>query len=113
MGAACAATLALGLAAPAAAQSNEVVVVTTGGAYGALLDKLFFKPFTAETGITVRQVSASTSEAWAKLAAMEKVRLIRAGSLRWVLPTDLGETVIADDVTDAEVRAALADCDLR
>jgi 3-dehydroquinate synthase len=46
----------------------------------------------------------------ALLEAMEKVRLIRAGSLRWVLPIALGETVIADDVTEAEVRAALADC---
>lgn len=44
--------------------------------------------------------------------AMEKVRLIRAGSLRWVLPIGLGETVIADDVTEAEVRGALADCGL-
>jgi 3-dehydroquinate synthase len=43
------------------------------------------------------------------VAAMEKVRLIRAGSLRYVLPVALGETVIADDVTEAEVREALAD----
>jgi 3-dehydroquinate synthase len=49
----------------------------------------------------------------ALLGAMEKVRLIRAGSLRWVLPLALGETVIADDVTEAEVRAALADCGVR
>jgi 3-dehydroquinate synthase len=46
----------------------------------------------------------------ALVAAMEKVRLIRAGSLRWVLPVNLGETVIADDVSDTEVRAALAAC---
>jgi 3-dehydroquinate synthase len=46
-------------------------------------------------------------EADAILAAMEKVRLIRAGSLRFVLPTAPGETVIADDVTEDEVRAAL------
>jgi 3-dehydroquinate synthase len=46
----------------------------------------------------------------ALLAATEKVRLIRAGSLRWVLPVDLGETVIVDDVTDAEVAAALSAC---
>lgn len=44
------------------------------------------------------------------IVAMEKVRLIRAGSLRWVLPLDLGETVIADDVTEDEVRRALAGC---
>ena len=46
-------------------------------------------------------------DADAILAAMEKVRLIRAGSLRFVLPTAPGETVIADDVTEEEVRAAL------
>jgi 3-dehydroquinate synthase len=49
----------------------------------------------------------------ALIAAMEKVRLIRAGSLRWVLPLGLGETVIADDVSEAEVRAALAACGVR
>jgi 3-dehydroquinate synthase len=46
----------------------------------------------------------------AVLAAMEHVRLIRAGSLRYVLPVDLGETVIADDVGEDEVRRALRDC---
>jgi 3-dehydroquinate synthase len=40
--------------------------------------------------------------------ATEKVRLIRAGSLRWVLPLALGETIIADDVSEAELRDALA-----
>jgi 3-dehydroquinate synthase len=48
-------------------------------------------------------------EADAILSAMEKVRLIRAGSLRFVLPTAPGETVIADDVTEDEVRSALHD----
>ena len=48
--------------------------------------------------------------------AMEKVRLIRAGSLRFVLPLRLGETVIADDVSEARSRrrstpAACAACD--
>ena len=47
-------------------------------------------------------------DAGALLGAMEKVRLIRGGGLRWVLPVGLGDTVIADDVGDAEVRAALA-----
>jgi 3-dehydroquinate synthase len=46
------------------------------------------------------------------MAAMEKVRLIRAGSLRYVLPADIGETVIADDVSDEETRRALAACGL-
>jgi 3-dehydroquinate synthase len=43
----------------------------------------------------------------AVIAAMDKVRLIRAGSLRYVLPVALGATLIADDVTDDEARRAL------
>jgi 3-dehydroquinate synthase len=49
----------------------------------------------------------------AVLGAMEKVRLIRAGSLRYVLPVALGETLIADDVSPEEVRGALRSCDFR
>jgi 3-dehydroquinate synthase len=46
----------------------------------------------------------------ALVAATEKVRLIRAGSLRWVLPLDLGDTAIVDDVSEMELRTALAAC---
>jgi 3-dehydroquinate synthase len=46
----------------------------------------------------------------AVIAAMEKVRLIRAGSLRYVLPITIGETLIADDVSAEETRRALAAC---
>jgi 3-dehydroquinate synthase len=53
---------------------------------------------------------AAPVEGPAVLAAMEHVRLIRAGSLRWVLPVRLGETEIADDVTEDEIRQALRDC---
>jgi 3-dehydroquinate synthase len=41
------------------------------------------------------------------VGALEKVRQIRAGSLRYVLPRGLGETVIADTVSEEEVRDAL------
>jgi 3-dehydroquinate synthase len=44
------------------------------------------------------------------LEAIERVRLIRGGGYRFVLPIDLGETVIADDVTPDELCAALAAC---
>jgi 3-dehydroquinate synthase len=44
------------------------------------------------------------------LAATERIRLIRGGGYRFVLPIDLGETVIADDVTPAELCAALRRC---
>jgi 3-dehydroquinate synthase len=46
----------------------------------------------------------------AVVVAMEKVRQIRAGSLRFVLPVAIGETVIADDVEEDEVREALTAC---
>jgi 3-dehydroquinate synthase len=54
-----------------------------------------------------------TVSADAIVAATEKVRLIRAGSLRWVLPLELGDTVIADDVTEPELRSALAACGVK
>jgi 3-dehydroquinate synthase len=41
------------------------------------------------------------------VAAMAKVRQIRAGSLRWVLPMAFGATLIADDVGEGEILAAL------
>jgi 3-dehydroquinate synthase len=44
------------------------------------------------------------------LEAIERVRLIRGGGYRFVLPIDLGETVIADDVAPDELCAALAAC---
>ena len=46
---------------------------------------------------------AVTLDADAIVGAMEKVRQIRAGSLRFVLPVAFGETVIADDVSEGEV----------
>jgi len=57
---------------------------------------------------TVASELAVAVDADAVLAAMDKVRLIRAGSLRFVLPVAPGETVIVDDVTEHEVRCALA-----
>jgi 3-dehydroquinate synthase len=47
------------------------------------------------------------------LAAIERIRLIRGGGYRFVLPIELGETVIADDVSPGELRAALAACGIR
>jgi 3-dehydroquinate synthase len=44
------------------------------------------------------------------LEAMSIVERIRAGSLRYVLPVAFGETVIADDVGEEEVRVALGEC---
>ena len=41
------------------------------------------------------------------VAALGHIRRIRDNQLRFVLPVDFGETIIADDVTDAEITAAL------
>jgi 3-dehydroquinate synthase len=42
--------------------------------------------------------------------AIERIRLIRGGGYRFVLPVDLGETVIADDVEPEELLSALRSC---
>jgi len=60
----------------------------------------------AELPTTADELPAPLDPA-AVLRAMEKVRLIRAGSLRYVLPLAFGESVIADDVSEQEVRRAL------
>jgi 3-dehydroquinate synthase len=44
------------------------------------------------------------------LRAIERIRLIRGGGFRFVLPVDIGETVIADDVEPEELTAALRTC---
>jgi 3-dehydroquinate synthase len=41
------------------------------------------------------------------LGALDKIRQIRGGSLRFVLPTALGSVVIRDDVSSDEIRTAL------
>jgi 3-dehydroquinate synthase len=45
--------------------------------------------------------------AGAVIAALAKVRQVRDGSLRFVLPAGLGSALIAEDVSDSEIRAAL------
>jgi 3-dehydroquinate synthase len=47
------------------------------------------------------------------LAATERIRLIRGGGYRFVLPIDVGETVIADDVSPEELRSALRRCGIQ
>jgi len=47
------------------------------------------------------------------LEAVERIRLIRGGGYRFVLPIELGETLIADDVEPDELRAALEACGIR
>lgn len=42
------------------------------------------------------------------IGALDKVRQVRDGSLRFVLPTEIGSALIVDDVGDDEIRAALA-----
>jgi 3-dehydroquinate synthase len=41
------------------------------------------------------------------IGALEMVRQVRNGSLRFVLPTGIGSSLICDDVCDDEIRAAL------
>ncbi|HWK28565.1 MAG TPA: 3-dehydroquinate synthase [Solirubrobacter sp.] len=72
----------------------------------ALLERLVALLRRAQLPTTLAELRAPV-EPGAVLAAMGKVRQIRAGSLRWVLPTEVGATLIVDDVEDREVRDAL------
>ena len=58
---------------------------------------------------TARELPAQLGEA-RLLQAIERIRLIRGGGYRFVLPIDIGETVIADDVSPEELREALRRC---
>jgi 3-dehydroquinate synthase len=43
------------------------------------------------------------------IAALDKIRQVRDGSLRFVLPAAIGTAIIVDDVSDDEIGAALDD----
>ena len=58
--------------------------------------------------ITPEEVRASFA-ADDVIAALAKIRQVRDGSLRFVLPAAIGTTLIADDVSDDEIHAALTD----
>ena len=66
------------LASAAAAQSGEVVVATTGGAYDKAVKEVWFEPFTAATGIKVSTVTATDAEQRTRAQAMAS-----AGRVTW------------------------------
>lgn len=70
--------LALLLSSAAMAQSGEVVVATTGGAYDRALKEIWFEPFTKATGIKVSTVTATDSEQRTRAQAMAN-----AGRVTW------------------------------
>lgn len=70
--------LVLILTSAAAAQSGEVVVATTGGAYDRALKELWFEPFTRATGIKVSTVTATDAEQRTRAQAMAT-----AGRVTW------------------------------
>ena len=70
--------LALALTSAATAQSGEVVVATTGGAYEAALRDIWFEPFTQATGVKVTTVTATDAEQRTRAQAMAS-----AGRVTW------------------------------
>ena len=83
------------------------IAVARGLLDPALLDRLL--TLLRRCGLPARAADLRADvDGEALIAAMEKVRLIRAGSLRFVLPRALGETVIADTVGEDEIRRRAA-----
>lgn len=63
--------------------SEEVIIASTGGAYDRALQSAWFGPFTEETGISVRVISATNAEMRAKASAM-----VKSGNVTWDLYLD-------------------------
>ena len=82
------------------ARSRGVVDPATAGRVVALIRRLGLPVSLADLGVEVNVEDV--------LGALAKIRQIRDGSLRFVLPVELGTTAIVEDVTTAEVREALA-----
>ena len=68
--------LALVLTQAASAQSSEVVVATTGGAYDRAVKEIWFEPFTTATGIKVSTVTATDAEQRTRAQAMASARRV-------------------------------------
>jgi mannopine transport system substrate-binding protein len=63
-------------------QTDELVIVTSGGSFEQAMRKNFYDAFTAETHIKVKAVSASYAEQWAKARAMAQ-----SGQTAWDIVT--------------------------
>lgn len=85
-------------AAPALAQSTEVIMQDPGGGYGEALRKVMYDPFTAETGITV--VTVQEARSGPRIKAQ-----VEAGKTEWDL------TFIFDQETKLLGDCCLADID--
>lgn len=75
---------------PAMAADQELVIVASGGSFGKALREYFYDPFTAETGIKIREVSASTAQTWTQLKAMKQT-----GRHEWDIVTAYPEDLVA------------------
>src|SRR5688572_15151890 len=64
--------LSLASAHATANAQEQVIIASTGGAYDRALTAAWFDPFTKETGIEVKVISATNAEMRAKAAAMVK-----------------------------------------
>jgi 3-dehydroquinate synthase len=85
---------------------ETTIAVDRGLAAPALRDRLIALLDRCELPTDVRGLRADI-DCDDVIDAMEQVRRIRGGSLRCVLPVELGETLIVDDVGAGEVAAAL------
>lgn len=76
-----------------------------------LLDPALRRRVTGLLGEVGLPVTHDDLPAWldpdGTVAALGQIRKVRGGRIRFVLPVELGETVIADDVTDDEIHAAM------
>ncbi|MGB9279905.1 MAG: 3-dehydroquinate synthase [Pseudonocardiaceae bacterium] len=82
------------------AQARGLVDARTSGRIQELLRRADLPTHLSDLAVTV--------DVELLVESMVKVRLIRDGHLRFVLPLALGETAIVDGVTDSEIREAVS-----
>ena len=80
-------TLAMGGLAPA--QADEITIVSWGGSFQAAQRKVYFEPFTKETGITIREDEFSAGA----LPGLEAQ--VQAGNVQWDVVDMGGHEIIA------------------
>jgi mannopine transport system substrate-binding protein len=74
-----------------AAPNEELTIVATGGSFGKALREFFYDPFTKETGIKIKDVSATGGQTWAQLKAMQQT-----GRKEWDIITAYPEDLVGN-----------------
>lgn len=95
--------------------TEQLVVVTTGGAFEDALRRFFYEPFTETTGATINSVAAFTSDQFVKMHAMARVGqveydVVTAQPENFVKDIDVLEKLDCSKIPNAETYGVPGTC---